>query len=70
MSALTVFMLVLSIVAVAYWVVTIRREIRKEYAVGTQRGQRARSLVLMGASATFWLFVAISAAGVDLSWPR
>lgn len=62
------FMFVLSTVTLVIWIVILRRELRKEYNAGKERGERSRNLVLMGASATFWLFVAIISSGVDLSW--
>ena len=68
MSLFRAFMLGLAVVAVVVWSVTLRRELRKEYAVGRERGDRARNLVLMGASATVWVFFLLATAGVDLAW--
>ncbi len=68
MSSVQLFFVVLGIAAVAFWTVALGRELRKEYAVSEERGQRSRNLVMMGASATFWVFVTLIASGVDLSF--
>lgn len=68
MNSVQLFFFVISIAVVVFWIVALRRELRKEYAISQERGQRSRNLVMMGASATFWVFVIIISSGVDLSF--
>ena len=68
MNSVQLSFFVLGTVVVVFWIVALRRELRKEYAVSEERGLRSRNLVMMGASATFWVFVTIISSGVDLSF--
>ena len=68
MNSVQLIFFVLGILLVVYWFVVLRRELLKEYAVSQERGQRSRNLVLMGASATFWVFVTVISSGVNLTF--